>query len=38
MILAAYAVFFADGFGNTQHSDMPSLRTSAYPTLAVFHR
>jgi hypothetical protein len=38
MILAVYAVFFADGFRNTQHSDMVSLRTSAYPSLPVFYR
>jgi hypothetical protein len=38
MILVGYAVFFTDGFGNTQHNDIPSLRTSAYTTLAIFHR
>jgi hypothetical protein len=37
MIPAGYAVFVTDGFGNTQHNDIPSLRTSAYATLAIFH-
>lgn len=38
MILAGYEVFVGNGFLNTQHNDIPYLRTSAYPTLAVFHR
>jgi hypothetical protein len=38
MIPAGYAVFDGDGFLNTQHNGMPYLRTSAYPTLAVFRR
>jgi hypothetical protein len=38
MIPAGYAVFVGDGFLNTQHNDIPYLRTSAYPSLAGFHR
>jgi hypothetical protein len=37
MIPAGYVVFVGNGFLNTQHNGMPYLRTSAYPTLAVFH-
>jgi len=38
MILVGYVVFDDCGCLSMQHNDIASLRTSAYPTLAVFHR